>query len=230
MTGVKTLIGFSVAALLTAGVATAQPRPDKSWKNWFGHIDASYTIPQGDAGDVLDDGYSISGGASYQPEGSKLGLVLDLDYTELDISNSAIAAINDAIDDTGDDGRLTGGDMTIWSLTVNGTWSPSTSGQGFYVIAGIGAYNYKAQVTETGLIAYPPICDPWFWWCVPGGVGTGAINAGSDSGTEFGWNAGLGWAFQVGGGSQIFIETRFHSVDTSPLATDYLPLTIGYRW
>jgi hypothetical protein len=53
----------------------------------------------------------------------------------------------------------------------------------------------------------------------------------SESTTEFGWNAGIGYAFEVGAvGSQFFIESRYHSANTSPEATSYLPLSIGFRW
>lgn len=229
MTRPRALLIFAATFLVAASVS-AQPRPDKSWKSWFGHIDGSYSLPQGDAGDVLDDGFSIGGGAMYWPEEWEIGLVLDLDYSEFDISGSTIRAINDAIAESGGDGMLTGGDVEVWSFKVNGTWSPSDTGSGFYLTAGVGIYGVDARVTETGLVFFPPICDPWFWWCTPGGVGPGTITAASDSSTEFGWNAGLGWAFEVGTGSQLYLEVRFESVNTSPLGTDYLPLTIGYRW
>ena len=42
--------------------------------------------------------------------------------------------------------------------------------------------------------------------------------------------AGLGWAFEVGTGSQLYLEVKFHRVNTSPLGTHSVPLTIGYRW
>ena len=226
----KALVLLATTILLVSGSASAQPRPDKSWKNWFGHIDGSFTLAQGDAGDVLDDGFSLGGGATYWPEDWKIGLVLDLDYTEFGISGSTIRSINNAIDDAGGEGMLTGGDVNLWSLTVNGTWSPSDTGSGFYVIAGVGAHHVEGRVRETGLVYYPPICDPWFWWCRPGGIGPGSVVVGSTSSTEFGWNAGLGWAFEVGTGSQLYLEARFHSVNSSPLGTEYLPLTIGYRW
>jgi len=227
----KTLIALAGLLLLAASSASAQTRPDKTWKNWFGHLDASYTLAQGDAGDVLDDGFSIGGGATYWPEQWKIGLVLDIDYTEFDISNSTIRDINQAIIDGGGSGTVNGGDASLWSATINGTWSPSDAGSGFYIIAGVGLYDVDARITEQGLVFYPPICDPWFWWCVPGGVGPGNVVRASTSSTEFGWNAGIGWAFEVGdSGSQIYIESRYHSVETSPLATDYLPLTIGFRW
>ena len=226
----KPRLTLLVAALvLVSTAATAQPRPDKSWKSWFGHIDGSYSLAQGDAGDVLDDGFSIGGGAMYWPEDWAVGLVLDLDYSEFDISSSTIREINDAIIESGGEGMLTGGDVTNWALSVNLTWSP-TEGQGFYLIGGASVNWIEGRVTETGLIYFPPICDPWFWWCTPGGVGPGTVTAASVDSTEFGWNAGLGWAFEVGTGSQIYIEARFNSINTSPLGTDYLPLTIGYRW
>ena len=95
---------------------------------------------------------------------------------------------------------------------------------------GVGAYDVEGRVRETGLVFYPPICDPWFWWCRSGGVGPGSVVVAKTSSTEFGWNAGLGWAFEVATGSQLYLEARFHSVNTSPLGTEYLPLTIGYRW
>jgi hypothetical protein len=224
------LTAVALTIFMGATVASAQPRPNKSWKSWFGHADLSYALAEGEAGNVLDDGFSIGGGATYWPEQWKIGLVLDLDYTEFDISNSTIRNINQAIIDGGGSGTISGGDASLWSLSINGTWSPSDTGEGFYVIGGIGGYDVDARVTEDALVWYPPICDPWFWWCTPGGVGPGTAVRASTSSTEFGWNAGLGWAFEVGEGSQLYIEARFHSVDTSPEATEFLPLTIGFRW
>ena len=48
---------------------------------------------------------------------------------------------------------------------------------------------------------------------------------------EIGYNVGIGWAFEMGSvGSQLFIESRYHSIDMSPQSTEILPITIGYRW
>jgi opacity protein-like surface antigen len=221
---------FLGASLLLASFSFAQPRPDKDWKNWFGHIAGSYSIPQGDASDVLDEGYSFGGGATYWPEDWPVGLRLDLEYSDFDISSSTIRDINDAIDEAGGEGSITGGDVTAWSGTVSAVWSPSNRGSGFYALGGVGVYRVEGKIREQGLIWYPPICDPWFWWCVPGGVGPGTVVAGSASSTEFGWSVGIGWAFEVGVGSQLYIESRYQSVDTSPLSTEFLPITLGYRW
>ena len=214
------------ALILTSTAVSAQPRPDKDWKNWFGHIGGSYVIPQGDAGDVLDDGYAFLGGATYQPEDWPIGIRFELDWNEMDLSNEALDRINDAIEQ---DGHITGGDYSSWALTINGTFG-SRNGKGFYGLFGVGYYDTETRVTNTGLVYYPPICSPWYWWCVPGGVGPGTIVRGKHTASEIGWNVGIGWAFQVGLASQLFIESRYHSVDSSPESTEYLPITIGYRW
>ncbi len=73
-------------------------------------------------------------------------------------------------------GSITGGDVTIWSGSANAVWGPDTdSTVGFYVTAGVGLDYLQGRITDTGLVYYPPICDPWFWWCIPGGVGPGTF-------------------------------------------------------
>jgi opacity protein-like surface antigen len=94
----------------------------------------------------------------------------------------------------------------------------------------VGAYWLDATVTETGLVYYPPFCDPWYWWwCYPGGVGTGSIIRGSESSTEVGWNAGLGYDFAAGDG-KVFIEAKYHYIMTDSEDFYYLPVMIGFRW
>jgi hypothetical protein len=216
--------------VLASSGASAQARPD-SPKDWFGHFSLSYTQPESDVSDLLDDGYTLSGGATYWPEDWPVGLVFDLAYTDFDMSSSTIREINDRIDESGGSGELTGGSVDVWSLTIGGTWSPSDSGSGFYLLADVGVHSVEGRVEETGLVYYPPICDPWFWWCSPGGVGPGTAVVASDRQTAFGWEVGIGWAWEVSlSGAQVFIEASYQTIETSPVSTSYLPLTIGYQW
>ena len=224
------ILALLSGALLLSQAATAQPRPDKDWKNWFGHFDGSWSMPQGDAGNVLDDGWSLGGGATYWPESWPIGIVFDLDYNDFDVSQQAIDFINDQPAVGTQMGRIESGDMKNWSLSINGTWSPSDTGSGFYLIAGVSVNDLEARIKNTGLVYYPPICSPWWWWCLPGGVGPGTIIRGSTSATEFGYNAGLGFAFTVGLGSQLYVEARYQVIETSPVKTEFLPITVGYRW
>jgi len=206
-------------------------RPDKSWKSWFGHVAAGWGFQQGDASDILDDDFYLNGGATYWPETWPVGIVLDLGLSSYDFSRETIDGINDALEDDGQERAITGGDAEIWALTANGIWSPGSGGLGFYLTGGIGAYYLDAKLTTDALVYYPPICNPWYWWCSPGGVGPGTAVVTSDSTTEFGWNVGVGLDFEVGSsGSQVFVELKYHSFDLDRATTSFVPLVVGYRW
>ena len=165
-----------IISLIFVALATtvhAQPRPDKDWKDWFGQFHGGWSVAQGEFGEVVDDGFSMNGGATYWPEDWPVGLVLEMGYNEFDLSSSTIQGINDEIDNAGGEGMITGGWVSSLAVTASVTWSPSSSGRGFYLIGGAGVYRIEGKITETGLVFYPPVCDPWFWWCSPGGVGPG---------------------------------------------------------
>jgi len=226
----RLLVSLLILALVVpVGSILAGGRPDKSWKSWFGQVAVGWDMPQGDVGDILDDDWWIDGGATYWPEAWPIGVNLDLAYSNLDVSSSAIDAINAQLPPGG---TVTGGDVSIWALTVNGQWSPmkKKGGAGFYITAGIGGYYLDGRLTDTGIVYYPPVCDPWYWWCYPGGVGPGTYVKASDSSTNFGWNGGLGLTFEVGTGSQIYVEAKYHSIDTSRATTELVPIIVGFRW
>jgi hypothetical protein len=51
----------------------------------------------------------------------------------------------------------------------------------------------------------------------------------AESTTELGINLGVGVTFEVGLSSELYLELRYHRIDT-PEATELLPFIIGYRW
>jgi len=214
---------------LSAGSAWAGP-PDKSYKDWFGHLALGYDLPQGKFGDVVGDDWSINGGATYWPQGKPIGWNFDLAWAEFDLKNSAVQAINSAIVDGGGSGSISGGSVDVWSGTVNALWSPkkANGGSNFYLTVGVGAYYLEGRLTENGIVVYPPYCD--YYWCYPGGIGTGDYVVGSEATTEFGWNAGVGFTFDVGvAGSQIYLEAKYQRVEANT-ALEFVPITLGYRW
>ena len=221
------LLGLALVCALSPVEAGA--RPDKA-KNIFGHLATGWLVPEGDFGDIVDDEWYFDGGVLLWPEDWPLGVNLDLAYTDTDIKSSVIAAINNALMGMGG-GSVTGGDVKIWSLSANGVWGPDTSGTvGFYLTAGVGVNYTEGRLTDTGLVYYPPVCDPWFWWCSPGGVGPGTFVVAKKDTTDFSWNAGVGVTFEMSSGSQLFIEARYETVEMSPQATEYIPIVVGFRW
>jgi hypothetical protein len=224
-------LSCAVTVAVSSSVAQAGGRPDDQSKNWFGDFSGGWAFPEGNSGDILDDDWTISGGATYWPSDWAVGINFGVGYSKLDISDDAIRAINAAIAaDPNNSGTVDGGDIESWQFTINAIWGPGSESNGLYFTGGVGAYSLDATVTETGLVYYPPFCDPWYWWwCYPGGVGLGSIVAGSDSTTEIGYNLGLGYSLEAGDG-QFFIEAKYHLIDTETDELTYVPLTFGFRW
>jgi len=118
----------------------------------------------------------------------------------------------------------------MWSLGVGAIWGPDSGGSvGFYVIGGLGVDYLEAKAKTTGLVYYPPICDPWLGWCYPGGVGPGTIVVKSDKTTEWSWNAGVGITFELASGSQIYVEAKYKAIQTDTV-TEIVPIVVGFRW
>jgi len=216
---------------ITGGAAQAGGRPDKI-KSWFGHVAGGYSIAQGDLGRVVDDGYELNGGAVFWPEAWAVGLNFDLAYSKYDVSDEAIRAINQGIEsDPDNSGSISGGDVDIWSLSTDVMWGPDTGTVGFYLLFGVGIDRVDGKVTTEGLVYYPPVCSPWWYWCVPGSVGPGTLIVESSATTEWSYNGGIGLTFELGiSGSQLFLEARYRVANTDPSASEYIPITLGYRW
>lgn len=230
----QSVCGLAAAAAICALISTtalAGGRPNESSRSWFGDISVGWAFPQSDANDILDDDWTISGGVLFWPAEWSVGIQSELSYVRFDLSSEAIDAINAAIaQDPLNSGQVDDGDLESWQLVVNGIWGPGNSESGFYLSGGVGAYYLDATITETALVYYPPVCDPWYWWwCFPGGVGPGSIVKGDESTTEFGWNAGFGFDFPAGDG-KVFIEAKYHYIATDSEDLYYVPVTFGYRW
>jgi opacity protein-like surface antigen len=208
-------------AMLSAPSATAQP--NKPWKWVFGHFAGGYVMPQGEAGDALDDGWMLNGGATFRKQNWPVAFVAELGYSDFDIADEALIGE----DEDGDPVRLAdNGDVSVWSITGDVMWSTKNKGKvGFYLQAGLGMYYLDAKLTNA---TWVPgwVCD--FYWCYPGLWPADAI-VGSASSWEWGYNAGVGITFNLASDSQIFIEGKYHWIQ-SDTTGEYLPIVIGYRW
>ncbi len=227
------LSGLTCIVFLTAVFAAdshAGGRPNSS-STWFGHIDGGYNFTSGTTSDFLDSDWTLGGGALYWPSSWPVGVSLDVNYWRMDLSGRSIQAINDAIaSDPNNSGQVTGGDFENWHFGVKGVWSlgPSQS-EGLYLTGGLSWNSVTGRVTDTGLVYYPPVCDPWFWWCLPGGVGPGSFVVGKRSSDEFGWNIGVGYSLPNTGG-RGYAELSYQQIQFANEEIEYIPLTIGFRW
>jgi hypothetical protein len=212
----KRVLPIAVVTVILS-VAPADAQFTKSWKDWYGNFGGGFTLPQGDAADVIKDGWNLHGGATYYPEEWAVGLSMGLEYHDFGVEREIL-----------DFFESSGGDVSIWGLTAGLTWSPKLDGGfGIYVNGGIGGYRTEARLTEPGYVC-GPICPPWSIWCYPGCV-PGTIITDSVSSTDFGYNLSLAITFEVGQGSMIYLEAKYTSIDT-PETTELFPINVGYRW
>ena len=212
------IIFICTLAVLLASSAWAG-RPDKNWKSWFGHFAGGYSSVTGDASSVVDNGWNLNGGATYWPESWPIGIDLELGYNDLGIKSETLASL-DGVDSA---------NFTAWSMTADAMWGPKPGGTvNVYLAGGLGVYRVNASLGEDAIFN-GIICDPWYLWCYPGLIpGTKVLF--DETQTKMGFNFGAGITFEVGLGSQIYIEAKYHRVETDPAALEYIPVVVGYRW
>lgn len=208
------LVVFGVLA-----VAATMPAQAQDKKEVQGYVAGGYVMPEGRAGDFLNAGWNISGGAIFRPKPDKpFGIRVDLGYSSMDANTSAISIANSQ-GIHADDGYMSMGNLTAEIMYEFGKPSGKVGG---YIAAGGGGYHRYAALTANTLVAY---CDPYWGWCYPA---NGQAVTNSDSLTKWGWSAAAGITFNVGSG-QLYLEARYHWMETSP-TTQYFPILLGYRF
>ena len=145
---------------------------------WIG-IAGGVTLPQGDLSDGVNTGWHALATLMVSTLTQPLGLRADVAYNRFEL-------------------KAGGGNETIGSLTLNGTYRlPMTNSPASpYLIAGLGAYRSDCSAT------------------------------GCEATTKFGWNAGLGTKLYVLG-FRSFLEARFHRTKSGDTHFNYFPLTFG---
>jgi opacity protein-like surface antigen len=126
--------------------------------------------------------------------------------------------------------------------------SPAESKVRPYGLTGVGVYYRPINVTTPGVGYVPGYCNPWYYYCVPGGWVPVENVVGERSSTDFGMVFGGGVDFRVGEAASVFVELRYHYIwgpeinpTQTPLTTDststaskangqFLPFTFGIRF
>jgi opacity protein-like surface antigen len=212
---------FALLSIACVGKAFCQEQHPVEW-----HFSAGYSGTSGVTKDYLDPGWILGGGLLWHPQpGGPFAVGVDLNYSWYDVTD---ALIDLAVGQVGPDVRIDDGDAAIWSLNVNGRYSiPFSSNVHGYLTAGIGGYHRKVQMTQTALFS-GVICDPWWGYCYQDIVQGDRIVADRST-TRFGWNGGVGVEFFLHGGGSIFIDARYHQMETEK-STVFIPIQIGLRY
>ena len=164
-------------------------------------LSAGVSFPQGDAGDVFDTGFIVSGAVNYRPVNSLLGYRVEGLYTRLG------AEIESPFQASTLEGRL--GVMGVTADVVLNI--PTASAIRPYLIGGAGAYRTT---------------NKWSAECSVCSQGTPSV---SKTDTDFGLNGGAGVEFRLGT-LRPYVEGRFHSIFTPGDNLNFIPVQVGLRF
>ena len=180
----KSVAALALSTALFASAAHAQTPVS------FG-LGGGATLPLGDFGDAAKTGFHGMGLVEFQPAGLPVGIRFDASYHRIGFS--------DLFEDV-----VGAGNHQIIMGTLNGVYTFTTAAESKfhpYIVAGVGAYNAKANVED----------------------------ADNNSETKFGINGGAGFNFGMGSAS-VFLEGRFHNIFTEGSSTNFVPITLGVRF
>jgi hypothetical protein len=188
-----------------------------------GYIAAGFSTTSGVTEDYLQDGWQISGGAikHFNPD-NPFGIRFDVAYNRWDATRQLLSL------GSSENVRINDGFGTMFSVAVDAIWEfGRRGGIGWYVGAGVGGYRRYVALTQQALVS-GIICDPWWGVCYPA-TSVGDVITADDKLTKIGYNAALGLTFPKKSGGEVFLEARFHRMESEE-PTEYLPIQIGYRW
>lgn len=107
---------------------------------------------------------------------------------------------------------------------------------GFYFVGGGGLYHRRAEVARIEGSAERAFCDPLLFFCFPNEVPASHV-LGSESSTDYGLNAGIGFYLMLAPPLRAYLEARYHYVwgpefqDFTGRKVDsdagYLPVVLG---
>jgi opacity protein-like surface antigen len=229
-----------VAALVAAVPAHAQD------KRVDVNLGAGYTFALSDVKDHLGNGYNINLGVTIWGT-EMLGFQAEYSFNGLGQKQITISQPNPPIAGCPPGGcsNITSGpfyaDMNMQYGNFNLVVRPPVQGAAHpYFIAGVGVYYRPVKVTTPSVGYVPGYCDPWWYYCVPGGwVPVDAI-VGSRSSTDFGMDFGAGVNVKLGDSVAVYVEGRYHYIwgpsykdqsgNDKKATGQFFPITFGLRF
>jgi hypothetical protein len=154
----------------------------------------------------------------------KFALQIEYTHNWLSVDQSVIDRAN------ADGDTVSNAHASLWSVTLNGVMRFREDTDIVpWITAGGGYYKRNLQLTQTALVYYPPVWDPWWGW-IDGGWGPGEAIVGERASTGFGFNVGFGIDMAIEAGTSLFIEARYHEAFLEGVNVQLVPVSAGIRW
>jgi opacity protein-like surface antigen len=226
--------------LFLAGLVATAPASAQD-KRFDVNIGGGYTVALSDIKNYLGNGYNFNLGATIwatpsigiQAEYSFNGMgqkhIVDLPVTPGPGTGTAIS-------------QPFYGDMNMQYGDFNLVFRPAVQGKAHpYLVAGLGVYYRPMKITTPGVGYVPGYCNPWWYYCVPGGYVPVENVIASRSSTDMGIDFGGGVNVKLGESAAFYVEARYHyiwgpsitnpSTSTTTKANgQFFPITFGFRF
>jgi opacity protein-like surface antigen len=179
-------------------------------------VDGGFTQPVGNTGRHLNEGWNIGGGVGYNFN-SYLGAMVQLDYNSFGINGTTLTNIG-----------VPGGDVHIFSATLDPIVHLNPQGHlDVYLIGGGGLYHRTQEFTQPSVATVTGF-DPFFGFFQAAVPATSIL--ASYSVNKPGANIGAGVALGTKWHGKFFAEARYHHIFLGNGHTDYIPVSLGFRW
>jgi opacity protein-like surface antigen len=200
-------------AFISLGLLGACAVHAQEFQRFTFNAGAGFTQPVGNTDRHLDVGWNAGVGAGMNFT-SHLGAMVQFNYNSMDINSRTLSNIG-----------VPGGDVQIWSLTLDPRVHLTPKGPvDFYLVGGGGLYHRRQEFTSP-TVATVLGFDPFFGF-FPVSVPANQILA-SSSINKPGFNVGAGVALGTKWHAKFFAESRWHHMFINNVHDDYIPVTFG---
>lgn len=203
------------------------------------NLGGGYTFALGEVREHLGDGFNFNLGVTYNVN-ERIGIQTEYSFTGL---GQKLVDLPTVTPPPGASAlRNLYADMNMQYLNFNVLFNPATESRVKpYVVTGAGVYWRPVTVTTPGAGYVPPYCDPWFYWCYPGGIVPVDYILAEETSTDFGINLGGGVNFGLSDAVSFYAEARYHYIWGPELKNaagesqgkangQFLPITFGLRF
>jgi hypothetical protein len=205
---------FSKAAglgLICAAASLAQEINHFTFDLGFGFIN-----PVGSTGRQLNEGWNFNGGVGANFN-QWLGAKLNLGYDSFGISSGTLNTIG-----------VPDGSVSMFTVTLDPVVHLTPNGHfDVYVTGGGGLFRQQQTFTQPSSAVVPGY-DPFFGF-YPATIPVNQV-LGSYSVNKPGIDAGMGIAVGTKWHGKIFAEAKYKRMFDGNFHTDYVPVTVGFRW
>jgi hypothetical protein len=166
-------------------------------------IGFGFTTPVGDTGRHVNEGWNLQGGFGYNFS-SWVGVKIDLGFSQFGLNGVTLNNIGSS-----------GGSVNVFSTTLDPVVHLNPNGHVDFYLTGGGGIFHQNEDFFPYLNYYPPFAGQF---------------AGNYSVNKPGIDAGAGFAMGTRFHGKIFAEAKYERVFLGNYHTDYLPVTVGFRW